>query len=45
MLERGFILPPAQFECMFLSVAHTKEDLQKFVEANKAVLEELANSK
>ncbi len=45
MLERGFMLPPAQFECMFLSVAHTKEDLQKFVEANKAVLEELANSK
>ncbi len=45
MLERGFMLPPAQFECMFLSFAHTKDDLQKFVEANKAVLEELANSK
>ena len=29
MLEKGIYLAPAQFEAMFLSMAHTKEDLDK----------------
>lgn len=29
MLERGIYLAPAQFEAMFVSLAHTKEDLDK----------------
>lgn len=34
MLNRGVYLPPAQFEAMFVSTAHTKEDLDKTIEAN-----------
>ncbi|MBU5437906.1 glutamate-1-semialdehyde 2,1-aminomutase [Tissierella sp. MSJ-40] len=34
MLNRGIMLPPAQFECMFLSAAHTKEDLEYTIKAN-----------
>ncbi len=33
MLNRGVYLPPAQFEAMFVSTAHTKEDLDKTIEA------------
>lgn len=29
MLEEGIIVPPSQFEAHFLSLAHTKEDLDK----------------
>ena len=31
MLEEGIYLAPAQFEAMFLSAAHTREDLEKFL--------------
>ncbi len=34
MLSRGIMLPPAQFECMFLSTAHTDEDLEYTIKAN-----------
>lgn len=34
MLNRGIMLPPAQFECMFLSAAHTTEDLEYTIKAN-----------
>jgi glutamate-1-semialdehyde 2,1-aminomutase len=34
MLNRGIYLPPAQFETMFVSTAHTKEDLDKTIKAN-----------
>lgn len=34
MLNRGIMLPPAQFECMFLSAAHTDEDLEYTIKAN-----------
>lgn len=27
MLSQGILLPPAQYECLFLSTAHTKEDI------------------
>lgn len=33
MLERGFYLPPSQFECMFLSLAHSDDDIQSLVQA------------
>ncbi len=42
MLNRGIYLPPAQFEAMFVSTAHTKDDLDKTIEASlqslKAIL-------
>jgi glutamate-1-semialdehyde 2,1-aminomutase len=42
MLKRGIYLPPAQFEAMFISNAHSKEDLEKTISANfdslKAIL-------
>jgi glutamate-1-semialdehyde 2,1-aminomutase len=33
MLERGVYLPPAQFEALFLSLAHTEADVDRTVEA------------
>ncbi len=33
MLENGIYLPPSQFEAMFLSTAHTDEDLEKTIKA------------
>lgn len=38
MLEVGILLPPAQFECMFLSLAHTDEDIDRTIAANRAAL-------
>lgn len=42
MLKRGIYLAPAQFEAMFVSTAHTNEDLDKTIKAHyeslKAVL-------
>jgi glutamate-1-semialdehyde 2,1-aminomutase len=36
MLERGIYLPPSQFEAMFVSAAHTDEDIARTVAAAKA---------
>lgn len=41
MLERGVLLPPAQFEGMFLCAAHTLEDLDKYLGAADEVFGEL----
>ena len=41
MLERGVALAPAQFEAMFVSAAHTREDLSRTLEAAGAVLSSL----
>ncbi len=38
MLERGFYLPPSQFECAFISAAHTDADIDSFISAAKEVL-------
>lgn len=38
MLNRGIYLPPAQFEAMFISTAHSKNDLDKTIEANNQAL-------
>lgn len=41
MLKRGIYLPPAQFEAMFVSTAHTKEDLDNTIKANFEALKSL----
>ena len=41
MLEQGIYLPPAQFEAMFVSTAHTDEDLAKTVEASRNSMKNL----
>jgi len=41
MLNRGIYFPPAQFEAMFISTAHSKEDLDKTIEANFEALKSL----
>jgi glutamate-1-semialdehyde 2,1-aminomutase len=38
MLERGVYLAPSQFEAGFMSLAHTEEDIDRTLEAAKAVL-------
>lgn len=38
MLERGIYLAPAQFEAMFLSDAHTEEDIDRTIQAVRASL-------
>ncbi len=38
MRERGVFLPPSQFEAMFVSLAHTDEDLDQVITAAKASL-------
>ena len=42
MLGRGVLLPPSQFECLFLSLAHTDIDLDEIVDAARAALKEIA---
>ena len=42
MLERGFLLPPAQFEAAFISLAHTDEEIDSFVAAAHETLAALA---
>jgi glutamate-1-semialdehyde 2,1-aminomutase len=43
MLERGFMLPPAQFEAAFVSLAHTLEEVNAFTDAAREVLGSLAS--
>lgn len=38
MLDCGFYLPPAQFECAFISAAHTEADIDAFISAAKEAL-------
>jgi len=33
MLQRGIYLAPSAYEAMFLSLAHTKQDIERTVEA------------
>jgi glutamate-1-semialdehyde 2,1-aminomutase len=41
MLKRGVALAPAQFEALFLSLAHTDEDIEKTLEAQYECLKNL----
>ncbi|MBW3636161.1 MAG: glutamate-1-semialdehyde 2,1-aminomutase [Armatimonadetes bacterium] len=38
MLERGFYLPPSQFEAAFISLAHTERDIDDTIEAMREAL-------
>ena len=41
MLNRGIYLAPAQFEALFVSTAHSKEDLDKTIKSHRESLEQL----
>jgi glutamate-1-semialdehyde 2,1-aminomutase len=43
MLNRGIYLAPAQFEALFVSTAHTKEDLDKTIWSHKDALQIISN--
>jgi glutamate-1-semialdehyde 2,1-aminomutase len=43
MANEGVFLPPSQFEGLFLSTAHTDEDLQKTIQAAEKAFSKLAN--
>ena len=32
ILKKGVFIPPSQFECCFLSIMHSDEDIQKTLE-------------
>ncbi len=42
MLEQGVYLAPSQFEAMFVSSAHTDEDFEQTLAAQRAVLQKIA---
>lgn len=44
MLERGFLLPPSQYEGIFLSAAHTEGDIDLLVDNARAVFLEMAKT-
>ncbi|MCE1199047.1 MAG: glutamate-1-semialdehyde 2,1-aminomutase [Marinilabiliales bacterium] len=41
-LESGIYLAPSQFECLFVSYAHTDEEIERMIAANRQALKELA---
>lgn len=41
MIEQGISIPPSQFEGMFISMAHTSEDIDRTIEANRVALRQL----
>ena len=45
MLDRGFYLAPSPFEALFLSAAHTEEDIEQTVENASQVLDEVFSGK
>ncbi len=45
MLGRGFYLAPSPFEALFLSTAHTEEDIEQTVENASQVLDEVFSGK
>lgn len=40
-LESGIYMAPSQFECLFISYAHTDEDLENLIKANLKALQSL----
>tara|TARA_B100001769_G_scaffold17188_1_gene11576 strand:+ start:16 stop:171 length:156 start_codon:yes stop_codon:yes gene_type:complete len=42
-LTWGYILPPSQYECLFLSSVIDENDIQNLIKSNKRALEELKN--
>ncbi|MBU2600406.1 glutamate-1-semialdehyde 2,1-aminomutase [bacterium] len=41
MLQQGVYLPPSQFETMFISLAHTKEDIEQTIKASFNAFKEI----
>ena len=41
-LESGNYIAPSQFECLFVSYAHTDEDIDNIISANLNALKQLA---
>jgi len=41
MLNQGIYLPPAQFEAVFISTAHSKNDLDKTIKAHREAMKEI----
>lgn len=41
MLDQGVLIAPSQYEAIFLSLAHTEEDIDRFVAAARAALGEV----
>lgn len=41
MMEQGISIAPSQFEGMFVSTAHSEEDIDRTLEANRRALQEL----
>ena len=44
MRQRGIYIAPSQFEVLFLSAAHTDEDIDATIDAAQKVLEDLSHS-
>ena len=44
MLSRGVFLPPSQFEALFVSAAHTDEDIDRTIAAARASLKVVSKS-
>lgn len=40
-LAEGLYIAPSQFECLFISMAHTDEDIEKLIAGNRKALEAL----
>ena len=45
MLERGFYLPPSQFEAIFISAAHTVADIDQTIDAAREAMNVVANKR
>lgn len=45
MLDQGILIAPSQFEAMFLSEAHTDEDIEKTIKANHEAMRMLVESR
>ncbi len=41
MLKKGIYLAPSQFECTFISLSHTEDDIEKTIQANYESLKEI----
>nr|WP_321454281.1 glutamate-1-semialdehyde 2,1-aminomutase [uncultured Carboxylicivirga sp.] len=41
MIDNGLYIAPSQFECLFISMAHTEKDLEKLIKGNRKALEAL----
>ncbi|MFN6162425.1 MAG: glutamate-1-semialdehyde 2,1-aminomutase [Planctomycetota bacterium] len=45
LIERGIYMPCSQFEALFFSIRHTREDIEETIAAADAVLESMASAK